>query len=373
MRGEDLFLAMNGIDDRIIMETDKDSKKVTKIVRFPKRLSFAACFCLILLATVTVTAAAAIHHYWGRAMSGYLKSTDEQQQILTEQGQAIVYPELTDYSSYQVEDQGVTIAPDTVVVDDTYAYVSFKVTGFKVGENEEPAAELDYYLGDDPDSESSWINGSGSFYDGLITDDSGSIAYADGSKAIVGEDGNTVSHYYDNEGNLEYIIELQSIDGLNSMLGATLHVTFNDLGVYPGKADYKSYITGKWDFTLKLPTVSNSQKIIVNREVPNSDFTIESIDISPVSITVNYKASEDTKPVEEDVLGIPQFTGFVLKDGTKMPYVANGGSDGYMDDSQTYAVCTRGFDRVIDISQVKGLLLWPDDSGNCDIVEVDIP
>lgn len=369
MKSRDLYISMIGIDDTILAKASRYSSG-KKVVKFHKRLSFVACICLILLASVT--AVAAIRHFWGRGMSGYLKSTDEQQQVLTEQGQAIVYPELADYSSYQVTDRGVTIAPDTVVVDDNFAYISFKVSGLNVKETDEPAAELDYYLGDDPNSESSWVNGSSSFYDGLTIDENGKIAYADGSEAKIGEDGNTICHYIDEDGNLEYIIEIQSVEGLNSILGSTLHVNFSDLGIYSGKCEFESYVSGNWDFTLELPSVSNTQTIEVNKEVPNSNFVIETIDISPVSITVNYKVNGKVKPQAEDCSGIPQFTGFVLKDGTRLPYVANAGSDGFTDDTEEYAVCTRGFDQVIDISQVQALVLWPDDYGEHDMVEVEI-
>ncbi|MBE5910823.1 hypothetical protein [Pseudobutyrivibrio sp.] len=368
MTSRDLYLSMVGIDDVILAKASRPSKN-NKVIKFHKRLSFVAGICLALI--ISATAVAAIRHFWGRGMSGYLKSTDEQQQTLTETGQAIVYPELTDYSSYQITDQGVTIAPNTVVVGDDFAYISFTVSGFEVGENEEPAAELDYYLGDNPSTESSWVNGSSSFYDGLIIDDKGYIAYADGSEVKIGDDGNTIRHYYDEDGNLEYIIQIQAIDGVNTILGNTLHVNFTDLGIYPGNADYQSYITGNWDFTLKLPTVSNTQNIKVNKEVPGTNFTVESIDISPVSITVNYKVNGEVN-ASEDCLGMPEFTGFVLEDGTRLPYVANGGSSGFTDETEKYAVCSRAFDRVIDISQVKSILLWPDDFGGCDMVEVEI-
>lgn len=368
MKSRDLYLSMVGIDDRILVKASRSSNR-RKIAQFNKRLSFVACICLFLLASTT--AVAAIRHFWGRGMSGYLQSTEEQQQTLVETKQAIVYPELTDYSSYQVTDQGVTISPYTVVVDDSYAYVSFKVSGFRVEENQEPAAELSYYLGDDPDAKSGWVNGSGSFYDGLVVDENGMIAYADGSEVQIGEDGNTIRHYCDDAGNLEYIIQIQALDGVNSILGSTLHVNFSSLGIYPGNADYESYISGNWDFALELPTVSNSQKLDINKQIPDTNFTIESIDISPVSITVNYTVDGEIE-ANEDCLGIPAFTGFVMEDGTRLPYVANGGSDGFTDKSKQHAVCSRAFDRVIDISKVKSLLLWPDDYGDRDMVEIEI-
>ena len=391
MKSRDLYLSMVGIDDNILAKASRYSEK-RKIIKFNKRLSFVACICMILLATAT--AAAAIHHFWGRGMSGMLRSTDAQQQELTEQGQAIVYPELEDYSSYQVTDQGITIAPDTVVVDDRFAYVSFKVSGFEITEHEEPGADVDYYLGDDKESMNSWVNGSSYFFDGTMIDDNGMAIYTDGSPLESDENG-FFGHYLDENGDLEYVIQIQAVDGLSEILGNTLHVDFTALGVYGGKTEFSSQVDGNWSFELELPKVSSSQTITVNKDIPDTDCTLTSIDISPVSISVTYKIngveqqSKDVKGLSEavggvidgvtgenvqddDITGLPTVSGFVLKDGTRMPYVADAGSDGYTDDSREYGVCTRGFDRVVDISQIKSILFWPDDSGNHDLVEVEI-
>lgn len=368
MTSRDLYLSMTGIDDAILAKASRPSNK-KKVVTIRKRLSFVACICLAIL--ISATAVAAIRHFWGRGMSGQLKSTEEQQQTLTESGQAIVYPELTDYSSYKVTDQGVTIAPNTVVVGDDFAYISFTVSGFEVGENEDPAAEPNYYLGDDPNDESGWVSGSSDFYDGTVMDDNGMAIYEDGSELQFDENGKIISHYYDEDGNLEYILQVHVVGDDRTLLGQTLHVNFSDLGVYPGKVEYEPYIFGNWNFALELPSESNTQNITVDKEVPGTIFIIESVDISPVSMTVHYKV---TSEIDEsgDFVRPPSFTGFVLEDGTRLPYVANGGGFGYTDDTKQYAINSNGFDRVIDISQVKSLLLRPNNGGNNDMVEVEI-
>ena len=143
MRNEDLFLAMNGIDDGIIVDTFKYSKGNHKIVCFQKRLSFAACICIILLATATVTAVAAIHHFWGRGLSGIYRASDEQQQTLTEQGQAIVFSESDDYSKYSVMDNGITISPVAIIADDNQINVALKISGVSLNQGESPNINVD--------------------------------------------------------------------------------------------------------------------------------------------------------------------------------------------------------------------------------------
>ena len=62
-----------------------------------------------ILAVSSISAVAAIRHYWGRGMSGNIQATEEQQQVLTERKIAKVYSEEPDSSSLAVTDNGVTI------------------------------------------------------------------------------------------------------------------------------------------------------------------------------------------------------------------------------------------------------------------------
>lgn len=371
MRSEELLRAMNGIDDKIITDTYKFSGK-NKVVRIGRNLPLAACIGIALFATVTVTAAAAIHHFWGRGMNGIVKSTDVQQQTLTEQGQAIVYSEEPDYSAYEVTDQGVTIVPETIIADAHYVYVSFKVSGLEVNGLEEPGADATYYLGDDPDDLYSMLNGSGSFFDGIVPDENGMGEYEDGTPIQTTENGELVTHYVDENGDLQYNLMLSAVDMSHSLLGKKLHVEFDKLGIYTGKCEFTPTVSGKWSFDLELPKESNAQIITVNKPVPGTDCTIETIEITPISITVNYKVDGKLEQYE-DCNGIPMFMGVGLKDGTDFKYIDNGGSSYYTDDSMGKAACSACFQRIIDVSEVRSLFIRTSDYDNADIVEVELP
>ena len=83
---------------------------------------------------------------------------------------------------------------------------------------------------------------------------------------------------------------------------------------------------------------------------------MEDINISPISIKVNYSVSE--APAEnEDDLGIPEVIGVVLKDGTRIPYLTNGGALGYTDSSKTHAYQMAGFDLVVDVDEIAALIV----------------
>lgn len=82
------------------------------------------------------------------------------------------------------------------------------------------------------------------------------------------------------------------------------------------------------------------------------------IRISPIFIKVNYSVSEAPAEYEDD-LGIPEVMGVVLKNGTKIPYLTNGGGLGYTDSAKSAAYQIAGYDRVIDVDEIAALIVLP--------------
>lgn len=113
---------------------------------------------------------------------------------------------------------------------------------------------------------------------------------------------------------------------------------------------------GKWDFAISLSDVSSTQNIKVGQKVVGTGFTMENIEISPISMKVNYSVNEAPSEQEDD-LGIPEVMGVVLKDGTRIPYLTDGGGLGYTDSSKSNAYQIAGYDRVIDVDKVAALIV----------------
>ena len=333
---------------------------------FKTQAAVIAGICI--LAVSSISAVAAIHHYWGRGMNGNIQASDEQQQVLTEKNIAKVYSEEPDSPSLAVTNNGVTIEPDTVIVDERFVYMAFRISGYSVADRMEPGFDMvNVYQGDNPEDESAWVNMSGTMYDGIIPDENGTPVYEDGTSIESYEDGSIISHYTDDNGNMEYIIQASVVDENDSFLGKTMHVEFKNLGTL-SKAAFTPAVDGDWNFEINLSDVSSSQNIKVGQKVEGTDFTMENIDISPISMKVNYSVS--VAPVEkEDDLGIPEVKGVVLKDGTRIPYLTNGGALGYTDSSKTNAYQMAGFDRVVDVDEVAALIVLVSDKNE----KVEIP
>ena len=309
-----------------------------------------------ILAISSISAVAAIHHYWGRGMNGNIQASDEQQQMLTEKNIAKVYSEEQDSPSLAVTNNGVTIEPDTVIVDERLVYMAFRISGYSVADRMEPGFEtVNVYQGDNPEDESAWVNMSGTMYDGIIPDENGVLVYEDGTSIESYEDGSIISHYTDDNGNMEYIIQASVVDRNDSFLGKTIHVEFKNLGTI-SKGALITAVDGDWNFEINLSDVSSTQNIKVGQKVEGTGFMLEDINISPISIKVNYSVS--AAPVEkEDDLGIPEVKGVVLKDGTRIPYLMNPGRLGYTDSDKSNAYQIAGFARVVDVDEMAALIV----------------
>lgn len=321
---------------------------------FKTQAAVIAGVCI--LAVSSISAVAAIHHYWGRGMNGNIQASDEQQQVLTEKNIAKVYSEEPDSPSLAVTNNGVTIEPDTVIVDEKFVYMAFRISGYSVADRMEPGFDMvNVYQGDNPEDESAWVNMSGTMYDGIIPDENGTLVYEDGTSIESYEDGSIISHYTDDNGNMEYIIQASVVDKNDSFLGKTIHVEFENLGTF-SKGAFIPAVDGHWNFEINLSDVSSTQNIKVGQKVEGTNFTMEDINISPISIEVNYSVS--AAPIEkEDDLGIPEVKGVVLKDGTRIPYLANPGRLGYTDSSKSNAYQIAGFARVVDVDEMAALIV----------------
>ncbi len=321
---------------------------------FKNRVAVAACICILAVSSVTV--AAATYHLWGRGMQGNLQASTEQQQELIEQGYATVMTEEENEENLAVTVGNVTVKPVTVITDGKFAYLSFSVEGYFIGENVEPSFEfVNAYLGDNPDAEEGWVNMNSNFYDGIVSDEEGNPVYDDGTPLAFDENGNYITRYADENGTLEYVVTLFPVNPDASLLGETIHVDFKNIGnVY--KAEYIADLEGEWNFTINLPRESAARKIPVGKAVEGTAFTVDSVELSPVSAKINYSVNGEVT-VREDENGVPKFGGVVLKDGTRLPYLWNGGRSGYTDETRTGAYVMSAFDRVIEPEQVEAILL----------------
>ena len=321
----------------------------------------AACTCIIVAGSVT--AGAAVHHVWSRGMQGAVQATDTQQKELTDKGAAVVLKEQKDYSKLAVTDNGITITPETIIVDENFAHIAFSVKGYDLAEGDEPGFD-DWNIGVKDGKEGSSVQAYGGFYDGIVSDENGNPVYEDGSSLKEDEQGQIISHYVDEDGNLEYVASIGVADWKYSLLGKTIVCKLKDLGTL-----YKTRFTlakeGNWDFEIKLPDVSTASNIKVAKGIEYSAVTVDDDELSPISIKINYSVNGEVT-FKEDTNQVPQFLGVILKDGKKVSFLGDAGGTGY-NEAMTEAYTLSSFVQVIEPDQVQAIILRNDDGEQIEI------
>lgn len=364
---EDAFATIKMEGNVSMNRIRKTDNQKNRKVRLLSKQAAAIIGCVLALGGVTVYAAC--NYHWSRGMEGRLQSTEVQQQELVETGVATVFQSMDTYTDMAVTSGGITVTPEMLVVNEKMVYLSLSVAGYDLEEGEEPCFEyIDVYLGNDPMAENGWLNMSASFYNGIISDENGSPVYDDGTPLTFDENGGIVTHYMDEEGKLEYVIVAMVTEPDESLLGQMLHVNISNLGtVY--KADFSGEIEGEWDYTFQLTDTVSMELMQIGKEVENTVFVLDTIEISPVSIKLNYTVNGEVT-MYEDENGVPSFCGVVLKDGTRLPFLSNGGMSGYTDDTLAKAYEISAFDRVIEPDQISAILVRTEPGA--DMIEIGI-
>lgn len=335
----------------------KEEKKVQKIRKkrtlFKNQAAVVACVCL--LAASSITAVAAVHHFWSRGMRGNIQATEEQQQILKEQGIATKLEETENYDSMAVTIGGVTVKPMETIVDGHFAYISFSVEGYTLKEGETPGFEMSHvYVGDDLYDVDGRLNMGASFYNGIVSDGNGKAIYDDGTPLEFTDDGSIVERYVTEDGRMEYVMFFYSSDVNQSLIGETVHIRLENFGdVY--KAGYENRVSGNWNFDITLSGKNAGVSYEIEEKLEHTAFTIGTIEFSPISIRVNYTVEGEVN-TQGYQNGVPAFYGIILKDGTRLPFIVDGGMSGYTDKTMQNAYELKTFDRVIDVEQVQALL-----------------
>lgn len=305
---------------------------------------------------VSGTAYAAVH--WSRGLSESMHITEEQKTELEK-------TDIVSFVGQSVTKGDVTVSTEQCIVDNYCAYISFRVSGYQIGEGEEPGFDtIDVSLDGVSDmDENSNFNWCGSFYNGLVSGPDGRAVYADGS--AIPEEGN-IEKFVQDDGSMEFILILSTGEkGL--FINKPVHVEFTGLGTV-AKAEYAPVLEDSFAFDWTFAGSSEAKEVDLNEVLGDSGATVTHAEISPVSFCVTYDFPRIEVPIEaEDENGNvierteykepPAPMGVRMKDGTMYPYLFAGpGSLGYESEDSDKYIYRLGTDRVIDPEQVESIL-----------------
>lgn len=347
---------------------EKENSKVVRLHtnRRKWKTMWIAVAAVVLALGTTVCAAAYLR--WSKGLQAEFQMTPKEKQLLEDKN--YMSPILDDAEETAqsgsavkgVTDGGVTVTPLEMIVDDRFAWLSFRVEGYELEEGKEPWFDV-ASLEIDNDAEAN-ISYFSSFFDGLYYDGR-DFFYEDGTSAK-DADGNLMMKYVDENGYMEYIIQINGTHYDKGMVGSSLHVTFQDLGtIY--KAEFSPDLEAKWEFDIELKGSDEVRKVSLSESLGDSGATVTYAEISPISLYVQYDFPLKTEAVEAvgengesiattDFVEAPALNGVRLKDGTFLPFIIDGGTQGYLDGEQTVYTASFATSRVLDTSQVDALL-----------------
>ena len=354
MKKENIYKAISDISPEYLEKLTFEKKNAVAESTPAKRskLPYLAIICAV-VGLAGVTCVAAVRSVLGRGMNA-LQIDPSQQQELVEQSAAITYttetaaPTTSTSANETMDVDAITVEPVSVVADERCAFITFRVHGFIFDEsNNEPFFEQIFAYEDEAKTVKLDCDG-GSFYNG-VNDIGGELIYEDGTPVQYDDRGMMIMRYFDDEGYLWFMIKVSGHGVDKNMLGSTVYVDLIDL-IEDHKCQVVNSTGRNWSFVLEMPTESTSVKYNVDSDIEGNDFHIDTVEISPISIRLNYTVGENA-----NLSYMPHFAGVVLKDGTTLGI----GDDVHNASDSGKAYQNWFFVRAIDPEEVASIIILP--------------
>lgn len=341
---------------------DKQEKRHSHTFSKTKIWPVVALVALI-IGTLSVSAAAYIQ--WSKGLEERLQATQEQRQTLENN-------QMSSYVGQSVTQGDITVTVQQSIVDNYFAYLSFKVEGYKVEDGVQPGfSDVSFRVNEDDWGSGGWSEG---FYGRQIQGDNGNVIPTDGTP-LTGDE--TISYIMD-DGSMEYLVVMMS-DKKGCFIDKPIHVELKNLGTYDETTkDIAVDTEGSWCFDWILTGSNAIEKYELQASLENNGTTVLEAEFSPISISLTYEHPKQEileKVIDQNGEEIthtiykkpPLFTGVRLKDGTIYTNLTDGWSSwisGYAEENSDIYECTVSLKQVIDVEQVESLLFiksYPED------------
>lgn len=328
-------------------------EKRRKNMKFRKKLIPAALAATLLLG---MTAFAATHINWSKGFLQSLKIFEKQMEALQDSKNSLVStPDVS------VTKDDITVSVAQCLCDGNTLKISFYVEGYELEKTKEPQLQYLNILIDGKEvSNYAW-----QFFNGIDWSDKSNIKMADGSPLEIDEGGRYIPNYRISDGKMELnltVFSPQNDDGKmtkEDFENKEIEIIMQNFGNKKGK----------WTLKWNLGNLEDGKEIFLNKKVGNTKATVTSVTLYPTSAIIRFdfpKIKIEEEVVDEngkieictDYKEAPVFEGVKLKDNTVYTDMANGGSDGFEKDNEY--VSRINFSRIIDINEVKAIILFDD-------------
>ena len=332
-----------------------------------KKPGFRRTMALILAAVLLVGTLSAGAAFWvnRHSLEAELHMTGEQRRWAEESGLSAEPGRMAAGAVTSATDNGSTITAEQTIVDNYFAMLSFRIDGYSVPEGQYPdIGNLRIKVDGTP---ASW---SGSFYNGIVSENGRAAYYDDGSPLEYGENRNLIQHYAAEDGSLRYHVMLmgngsedsmeKGAEGIlaGSLIGKEIVACFEGIGT-GDKAEYFPELDGHWTLKWTLTGSDEVRTVRPEQAIGDSGAVLAEAEISPISLRAVYRIPAEMEQARREAVDddnvIPRLLGVRTKDGTLYPslYMGPGSSGGIGDGLYETRFVT---DRILDTGEVDALL-----------------
>lgn len=346
---KDMIVDLKGIDMNMTNDkkTDRSGNRSENRSRrsIYNKIAVIVIVCVISLSTIGV-GASAIYHKWSNGTRDKFQVTGGDMEKYEQSGLA-KFP--GDESGVrEVTQNGVTISVAQTIIDNYYAYVSFRIEGFDIKAGGTPGFETHHCTLDGKE-----VSNLSSFYVEDVLDAAG--------QPVIRDD-ELVQNYVLEDGSMEYHILLDSEGKKGFLQGKKLAVELGDLGVYDDYLDMKVDNDGTWRFEWELSGDSTSVTKETHTVLEDTGAVVTECEVSPISIRAVLDISGAKNMTSDEKYAV--LSGVKLKDGTMLTDIVESGDENTNTAGEYELLFTT--DRILDVNQVESLLFWKNTSGDED-------
>ena len=332
-----------------------------------QRRSGKKLLLLALAATLVVGAltGAAVFTRWSRSAQTVYNPPQQVKEQAEKSGLSVMLEdkqkEVAPGEVLSATDQGITITAVQSIVDSYGAQIIFRIEGFTLPEDRNPAMFRDSVTIDG--NSHFYSSMSGGFFDGTTHNKDGEWVYAFNGQPVASRDDafqSAILQWVAEDGSMEYQLFIDFQNNGESYLGKEFAIHFTGVGVGPEKGGImeEPLVSGSWDLHWTLTGADNSESSVTitpNMEIGDSGLTLLEAEIGQKTIRAVYQSDHDWDGWKQLELLSPGLGEVCMKDGSTVTVSPTNENYARWEEERICVVTYSTYNGIIDLSKLESL------------------
>lgn len=332
-----------------------------------QRRSGKKLLLLVLAATLVVGAltGAAVFTRWSRSAQTAYNPPQQVKEQAEKSGLSVMLEdkqkEVAPGEVLSATDQGITITAVQTIADNQRAEITFRVEGFTLPEDRNPAMFRDSVTIDG--NSHFYSSMSGGFFDGTTHNKDGEWVYASNGQPVASRDDafqSAILQWVAEDGSMEYQLFIDFQNNGESYLGKEFAIHFTGVGVGPEKGGImeEPLVSGSWDLHWTLTGADNSESSVTitpNMEIGDSGLTLLEAEIGQKTIRAVYQSDHDWDGWKQLELLSPGLGEVCMKDGSTVTVSPTNENYARWEEERICVVTYSTYNGIIDLSKLESL------------------